>query len=136
MSAPVFPMGLYLEQLAGKWGLSLHNRFYWGDDLMPLYSYSYAGQEYGTGLYFGDPAFRTRCDGPSWADWLSLRYEPRIAKFLRLGAELTFQFGDHSQYQGTFFRGWQQNLRLIVDLDPIRPHPAAPSKRKHRGLSL
>lgn len=135
-TAPVFPMGLYSEQTAGKWGLSLHNRFYWGDDLMPYYSSSYAGVPYGSGLYFQDPAFHTLGAGPSWTDWLSLRYEPRIAKFLRLGAELTFQFGDNSHYDGTFFRGWQQNVRLVVDLDPVRPHPAAPSKRKHRGIKL
>lgn len=135
---PVFPMGLYLEQLAGKWGLSVHNRFYWGDDLMPLFMDSDAdmGMQYGTSLYFGDPAFRTRCNGPSWVDWMSVRYEPRIAKFLRLGAELTFQLGDGSQYGGTVFRGWQQNLRLVVDLDPIRPHPSVPSRRRHRGVSL
>ena len=133
---PFFPMGLYLEQLAGKWGVSLHNRFYWGDDLMPLFNSSYGGMEYGTSMYFGDPAFRTQVIHPSWSDWLSLRYEPRIAKFLRLGGELTVQFGDNSRYRGTHFRGWQQTVRLVVDLDPLRPHPSAQGRRGKREITL
>ena len=135
-STPVFPMGLYTEQLAGKWGLSVHNRFYFGEDLMPFYDASFNGQPYGRSLYFSDPAFRTRISGASWSDWLSLRYEPRIAKFIRLGAELTFQLGDNSLYAGSIFRGWQQTFRLVVDLDPIRPHPAGASKRIIPGITL
>ena len=133
---PSLPMGLSLEQVVGKWGLSLRNRLYWGEDLMPFFESSFNGQPYGRSLYFADTAFHTRISAPSWADWLSLRYEPRITKWLRAGAEFTFQLGDNSRYDGSIFRGWQQSLRLVLDLDPLRPHPAQPSKRKRFGLTL
>ena len=133
---PSLPMGLCLEQTVGKWGLSLRNRLYMGDDLMPFFESSYNGQPYGRSLYFADMAFHTRCSTPSWVDWLSLRYEPRITKWLRAGAEISFQIGDNSQYSGTVFRGWQQSLRLVLDLDPLRPHPSNPAKRKLKGFTL
>ena len=133
---PSLPLGLCLEQTVGKWGLSLRNRFYLGDDLMPYYESSYNGVPYGRSLYFADPAFHTRIDTPSWADWVSLRYEPSITKWLRLGAEITCQLGDGSQYGGGIFRGWQQSLRLVLDLEPLRPHPSSPAKRRHLGFTL
>lgn len=135
-SKPVLPMGLILEQTVGKWGLSLHNRFYFGDDLMPFYESSFNGQPYGRSLYFADPEFHTRLGTPSWADMLSLRYEPRITKFLRAGAEIAVRVGDNSLAGGSVFRGWQQSLRLVLDLDPIRPHPAPAPRRRRPGLTL
>ncbi len=133
--APVFPMGLLSEQSVSKWHLTLANRLYYGDDLMPFYLSSYGGSPYGRSLYFGDQGFRTLRDDPSWADWFSLRYEPHISGWLRLQAAVTLYLGEPSEALGTgVFRGWQQTLRLSLDLDSLRPHPDKPSGR--RGVYL
>ena len=133
---PVLPMGLVLEQTVGKWGLRLQNTFYYGDDLMPFYDSSFNGQPYGSSLYFADIEYHTTLSTPSWNDILTLHYERRITKFLCAGAEIAVHIGDNSLNGGSVFRGWEQSLRLVLDLDPIRPHPAPAPRRRRPGLTL
>lgn len=128
---PVFPMGFYSGQTFKKWGVSIENKVYFGDDLMPYYSASFAGKAYGSDLYLGDLGFHTRLDHPSWADYLNVKYSPKISAWLDLAVVLSFRFGEASPDLKTpVFRGWQQGVSLKVNLDALRPHPKAPKAKK------
>ena len=128
---PLFPMGLMSRQKIGKWKVRLDNRFYFGDDLMPLYDTVYGGETYSSGLYFGDLGFHTRQTHPSWADYLDLVYEPRIADWASLRVALSFRFGEPSVALDTpFYRGWQQTVALRINLDALRRAPKAKASKR------
>lgn len=128
---PLLPMGMTSRQRLGKWKLALENRFYFGDDLMPLYESGYGGVQYGADLYYADLAFHTRHASPSWADCLSVLYEPSLGRFLKLCVGLSFKFGEPPAASGIpVFRGWQQTFALRFDLDAMRPSPAAAGKKR------
>ncbi|MBP5559864.1 MAG: hypothetical protein J6X71_08885 [Bacteroidales bacterium] len=134
---PVFPMGLWSSQSAGKWDVTVANRFYWGDDLMPFYGWSFAGIPYGRDLYPAAAGFKTLRGTPSWADWLTVSYQPRIARWLSLDVAVTVHFGQPAPALGAgFFRGCDQRIGLRVDLEPLRPQPKAPKKHKKPGINL
>ena len=116
------PMGFYSQQLFGKWQLFVDNHFYYGDDLMPFYSTTRYGRMYGNEeLYRGDLGFHTLRDHPSWADYLTIRYEPKLTNWLNLDIFFTFHFGEPSEELGSpAFRGWQQAIQLRFNLDEIR----------------
>ena len=101
---------------------------------MPYYSLEFGGVKYGRELYMGDRGFNTRFDRPSWADYLNVKYEPKLSSWLNLSVVLSFRFGEPSELLGTpVFRGWQQSVALKVNLDSLRPHPKAP-KSEQRGF--
>ena len=127
---PSTPLGFYSRQSFSRWNLILDNHFYYGDDLMPFYESSYEGQVYGRDLYFGDLAFHTRFDHPSWADFLTLKYMPRLNDWLDICVAVSLRFGEASEaLQSPVFRGWQQTLAVRVNLDALRPHPAGTYRR-------
>ena len=129
-AGPVFPMGFLSRQRIGKWHFSLDNRVYFGDDLMPLYDASYEGVPYASDLYFGDQAFHTLHGGPSWADFLSLVYEPQLTKWLSVSVRLTFKFGEpYKAIDVPVFRGWEQTASLKISFDALRQSPKAKARR-------
>ena len=128
-AAPVFPMGLWSLQSVSKWHVSLSNRFYFGDNLMPL--------PYGRDVYRTDPAFSTLHSSPSWADWLTVSWQPRISNWLTLDVAITLHAGQPVSGLGVgWFRGSNQRIGLLLDLDALRPHPKAPKATKKKGISL
>ena len=136
-SAPVFPMGLWSLQSVSKWHISLTNRFYWGDDLMPYYDASFEGIPYGRGLYVAEPAFKTLHADPSWCDWFTLEWAPRIAKWLSLDFAVTLHAGQPVKELGFgVFRGSDQRIGLKVDFDALRPHPRKPKSSANKGYTL
>ena len=133
------PMGFYSQQLIGKWHFFIDNHFYYGDDLMPFFSTSHFGAPYGEELYRGDLGFHTLRDHASWADYLTLRYEPRLTKWLNLELFLTFHFGEPSKELGCpVFRGWQQAIALHFNLDEIRDEfrKQKPERHYRYGIDL
>ena len=137
VSAPVFPMGLWSLQSVSKWHVSITNRFYWGDDLMPYYHSSFEGIPYGRELYVAEPAFKTLHGGPSWCDWLTIAYQPRIAKWLSLDLAVTVHAGQPLESLGFgVFRGSDQRIGVKVDFDALRPHPRKPKTSEIKAYSL
>ena len=125
----LFPMGFLGRQEVGKWGVRLSNAFYWGDDLMPL--------SYGRELYPCEPGFRTLHSSPSWADWLTLSYQPKIAKWLSAEVAVTLHVGQPVASLGVgVFRGSDQRICVKVDLQALRPHPKAPKKSRNKAFML
>ncbi|MBR4827172.1 MAG: hypothetical protein IKZ91_04755 [Bacteroidales bacterium] len=123
---PVFPAGVLARQAAGKWGLRLDNRFYWGADQAPFYDRAYIGEEYARNVYYCEPGFRMP-EQTGWADWLSVVYSPNLSRVLKLELALTAQFGPPSEQLYIYtFRGWRPTFRLSLDLDALRPRPQRP----------
>ena len=136
---PRFPMGVYSRQLVGKWGLTLDNRFYCGDDIAPFYDFEFMGDAYGRNLYASEPGFRFFGGGPGWSDWVTLRYAPRLTSWLSLEVALMLQFGTPAPGSDSVFRGFRPVARLNVDLGSLRPSPrkaARKDKEYHFNLSL
>lgn len=128
-NAPAFPMGIWSLQTVSKWNVSITNRFYWGDDLMPL--------DYGRELYVAEPSFGTLHASPSWCDWLTIAYRPRISKWLSLDLAVTLHAGQPVEALGFgVFRGSDQRIGLRVDFDALRPHPRKPKAPAKKGYSL
>ena len=125
-----FPMGFLSRQMVAKWGVVIDNRFYFGDDLMPFFDTAYSGLSYGKDLYMADLSFHTRLDHPGWSDFVSLKYEPKIADFLNLSVSLSFFFGEPPSASCPVFRGWQQSIALRANLDALRPRPKAPKSSR------
>ena len=126
---PVFPMGLWSRQGLGKWKVAIDNRFYFGDDLMPFYGSSFEGIPYGRDLYRAAAGFHTLRDVPSWADWVTVSYRPKIAKWISLDLAVTMHLGQPNEALGTgVLRGSDQRIGLRVNLDAFRPHPRVPRK--------
>ncbi len=127
---PSTPLGFYSRQSFSRWNLILDNHFYYGDDLMPFYESSYNGKAYGRDLYFGDMAFHTRLDHPGWADFLTVKYMPRLSEWLDICVAVSLRFGEASESLGSpVFRGWQQSLAVRLNLEAMRPHPAGACRR-------
>lgn len=118
---PKCPMGLWSLQTISKWNIHIDNSFYWGQDLMPYYSASYGGIEYGRDLYFGDQNFHTRRPDASWVDYITVAYRPDITEWLQLELSLNFHLAQaHPDLKTGVFRGWQQMASLKIKLDRIK----------------
>ena len=136
-SAPVFPMGLWSLQSVSKWQVSITNRFYWGDDLMPFYDSSFEGETYGRSLYHAEPGFKTLHDTPSWCDWLTIAYRPRISKWLSLDFAVTLHAGQPDKVLGFgVFRGSDQRIGVSIDFDALRPQARKPKASASKGYIL
>ena len=56
----IYPAGGAVDFTIQKWGVGLHNSFYFGDNLMPYFNnYNSSGDIYGNELYYGDVMYST-----------------------------------------------------------------------------
>lgn len=103
----VSPGGVQIDLRAEKWGVGIANSLYLGDNLMPYYTATVAGQpSYGDGLYYGDPFYRT--DSGVY-NRLEIYWHPVSNDNIDLHVGSVFHF-DGSRV------GWQQVLSLRVSL--------------------
>jgi hypothetical protein len=111
----VFPCGGELDLGIRKWNVGIHNRFFYGTDMMPYYnSLDAGGDKYGDRLYFGDPFYRIHDGGaevPGAYDRLDFFYEPFSGKFLTLRLSARFHF------HGSHYSGCQQVVSLKFNLN-------------------
>ena len=114
VGAFVFPFGGEFDQEVRNWNVGIHNKMFFGYDMMPYYfNTDKGGLTYGPDLYYGDPFYRVHDDGKSGAgfyDRLEVYYEPRIAKFVSLKVSALFHF------HGTRYSGCQQMVGLKFSL--------------------
>lgn len=109
----VVPGGAEITACAGKWNVSIENRLFIGQNMMPYYnSIGTGGQKYASDLYFGDPFFRMRdASAGSWNvyDRLKVSYEPGLSDFVDLKIAAVFHFSGG-------FAGWQQMVGVHFNL--------------------
>ena len=113
----VFPGGLEFDQEIRNWDVGIHNKMFYGTDMMPYYNnYDNAGLKYGTDLYYGDPFYRIHDEGakgPGLYDRLEFYYEPAICKYLKLRVSALFHF------HGMRYSGCQQMISLRFNLSRL-----------------
>ena len=113
----VFPFGGEFDQEIRKWNVGVHNRMFYGFDMMPYYcGHDEAGFAYGDDLYLGDPFWRVHDDGSAGAgfyDRLEVYYEPKIADWLSVRISALFHF------HGAGYSGCQQMLGLRFNLNEL-----------------
>lgn len=111
----VFPFGGEFDQEVRNWNVGIHNRMFYGFNMMPYYdNIDNAGLKYGPDLYFGDPFYQVHEDDSADAgfyDRLEFYYEPRIGEFLQLRVSALFHFN------GNRFSGSQQMVGLRFNLE-------------------
>ena len=111
----VFPFGGEFDQQIRNWNVGIHNRMFFGYDMMPYYNnVDEGGFKYGPDLYYGDPFYRVHDNGKTGAgfyDRLEVYYEPQIADFLSLKVSALFHFN------GTRYSGCQQMVGLKFNLE-------------------
>ncbi len=104
------PGGFQAEFDIKKWGVGIDNTIYLGKNLHPLYyELDATGSQYGDILYLGDPYYSTE---EGIYNRLELYYEPKIGKFMKL------RVSSVHHYDGSGW-GWQQFVKLIIDLNNI-----------------
>lgn len=110
----IFPGGGELDVDIRNWNVGIHNRMFYGNDMMPYYdSTDMGGDKYGSRLYFGDPFYRIHDDhsqGPGLYDRLEVYYEPNVGKFLSIRIAARFHF------HGFSYSGCQQMVGLRFNL--------------------
>jgi hypothetical protein len=115
VGAFVFPFGGEFDQHVRNWNVGIHNRMFFGHDMMPYYnSVDDGGFKYGPDLYYGDPFYRVHDNGMTGAgfyDRLEVYYEPQIADFLTLKVSALFHFN------GSHYSGCQQMVSLKFNLE-------------------
>ena len=115
VGAFVFPFGGEFDQHVRNWNVGVHNRMFFGHDMMPYYNnVDEAGFKYGPDLYYGDPFYRVHDNGKTGAgfyDRLEVYYEPQIADFLSLKVSALFHFN------GSRYSGCQQMVGLKFNLE-------------------
>ncbi len=113
----VFPRGGEFDLTIRNWNVGVHNRLFYGSDMMPYYnSKDAAGDKYGSRLYFGDPFYRIHDDGstgPGLYDRLDIFYEPHIGKYLTIRLGVRFHFHDFR------YSGCRQMVGLIFNLNKL-----------------
>lgn len=114
------PGGAAVVLNLNKWGIGLDNNFYFGEDLMPFYSYSFNDYVYGSGLYPAKAFYHTKIDGFSFYDRAELYYSHDIASWINIKLAFDFHLGNPTSIIG-FFRGWQQVLSVKFDLGALTP---------------
>lgn len=111
----VLPSGGEFDFNVSNWNVGIHNRLFYGNDMMPYYNSSdTGGNKYGTRLYLGDPFYRIHDDGaagPGFYDRLSIWYEPYIARWLSIRIEARFHFHDFR------YSGCQQLVTLNFNIN-------------------
>ena len=113
----VYPYGLEFDQEVRNWNVGIHNKMFYGQDMMPYYNnYDNAGLKYGPDLYYGDPFYRIHDDGTTGAglyDRLELYYEPKLGNFLTLRVSALFHFHSFG------YSGCQQMVSFNFDLNKL-----------------
>ena len=111
----VYPYGLEFDQEVRNWNVGIHNRIFYGQDMMPYYNnYDNAGLKYSSDLYYGDPFYRIHDDGttgPGLYDRLEVYYEPKLGNVLKLRVSALFHFHSFG------YSGCQQMVSLRFNLD-------------------
>lgn len=107
------PWGLESVLTMQHKAFGIEDTFYWGDDL-----YIYDGR-YGADVYYGEPFYSWPMDGRSWMDKLAIYYQPNIADSVSLRVSLEFFFGKAMEDCPPVYRGTNQILTLVFDLDKI-----------------
>lgn len=118
----VFPGGGEFDLEMSHWNFGVHNRFYYGTDIMPYYnSLDAGGFKYGcNGLYLGDPFYRVNDRGERKAgmyDRLEIFYAPKIGKYLEISVSAILHFNEFH------YSGFQQMVGVRFNLNEL-------SKRK------
>ena len=117
VGAFIFPFGGEFDQEIRNWNVGVHNRMFFGYDMMPYYNGSdNAGVKYGSNLYYGDPFYRMHDDGRNGSgfyDRLEVYYEPQLSSCLTLRVSALFHF------HGTSYSGCQQMIGLRFNLNEL-----------------
>lgn len=110
----VFPCGGEFDLDMRKWNVGIHNRLFYGTDMMPYYNSNDAGgDKYGSRLYMGDPFYRIHDDGqsgPGLYDRLEVYYEPYVGRHLAVRVAARFHF------HGSRYSGCQQIVGVKFNL--------------------
>lgn len=113
----IFPFGGEFDQEVRNWNVGIHNKMFFGHDMMPYYnSIDAVGQKYGTDLYYGDPFYRVHDNGqagPGFYDRLEVYYEPKLTRWLDLRVSALFHFN------GSRYSGCQQLVGLRFNLNEL-----------------
>ena len=113
----ITPFGGEFDQEIRNWNVGIHNRMYYGHNLMPYYDgVDNAGVKYGPNVYLGDPFWRVHSDGNAGTglyDRLEVYYEPRLGDILSLRVAALFHF------HGFIYSGCQQVVSLRFNLHGI-----------------
>ena len=102
---PSTPCGGEVTLTLKRWGLTLENNAYFGDNLLPLYDgVDLAGHPYADNLYFGHRLYT------GFYDRVGLGWEPRLAPGLHL------RIATRAHFTTDGFQGWQQvaSLRFLL----------------------
>lgn len=109
--------GAEVELDVRHWNVGIHNTFFFGNTLMPLYNIKdLGGHKYGNRLYYGDPFYRINDDGTYGTGFYNRAeayYEPYIGEFMKVRVTAAFHF-NHVKYAGC-----QQMVRLVFDLQKL-----------------
>lgn len=110
----VFPCGGEFDLNMRKWNVGVHNRMFYGTDMMPYYNSTDAGgDKYGSRLYMGDPFYRINDlgqTGPRLYDRLDVYYEPYM------GRHLAIRVGARFHFHGFSYSGCQQMVSVRFSL--------------------
>lgn len=106
-----FPFGALSTQEFRWHGWGVNNSFYFGQDLMPMFTWNNNLIMYGTRLYQGEMFYHTQIDGFSIYDAVELYYEWKPVRALSVKAAITAHIGNPTAAFG-FFRGWQQVISV------------------------
>ena len=113
----VYPFGGEFDQEIRKWNVGIHNRMFYGFDMMPYYDMvDNIGEKYGTSLYFGDPLYRMHDEsgsGAAFYDRLEVYYEPSLGRYLTVRVAALFHI------HGVKFSGSQQVVSLRFNLHEL-----------------
>lgn len=117
VGAFVYPFGGEFDQEIRNWNVGIHNKAFFGSDMMPYYNMvDNTGAKYGPDLYYGDPFYRIHDDGktgPGFYDRLEFYYEPKIGEYMTIRVSALFHFN------GTRYSGCQQMVGLRFNLNEL-----------------
>lgn len=105
----VTPHGFQLEVRVEKWKFGIFNTLYLGKNLMPYFVAEYPGLDYGPGLYWGEPWYRTS----KVYDRLELYWQPIRNEKMKLRVASVHHYDGHRW-------GWQQKVLFTVNLGQNR----------------
>lgn len=114
----VMPGGVQLELTAQRWNFGVFNTLYLGDNLMPYYVAELPGLDYGPGLYWGEPFYRTE---EGIYNRLECYWEPVHNQMMNV------RVASVHHYDGTGW-GWQQRITLSINLGQKRVIPQKPAQ--------
>ena len=105
----VTPHGFQLEIKAQKWKFGIFNTLYAGKNLMPYYMTDNPSLDYGPGLYWGEPWYRTN----RIYDRHELYWQPLCNETMKLRVASVHHYDGHKW-------GWQQKVLFTVNLGQHR----------------